>query len=696
MSTRPAALNPLFAPVTALGGIGTKTARLVEEFMGGAVLDMLWHLPTGIIDRRYRPALVEVEEGRVSTFEVEVMKHEDPKRRGLPYRILCSTEGGFLTLVFFRAKADWLTRAMPVGSTRLVSGQVQNFRDRLQIVHPDYMLPQAEFEKLPVVEPTYPLTAGLSARVLTKALIDALSRLPKDLPEWHTSTLVQKQGWGDWHGAMMQAHRPSDSGELDANHPARRRLAYDELLAHQLALQIARRERRRQGGRAFDGENALKSALFGLLPFTLTQAQLSALREIEDDMQEPRRMLRLLQGDVGSGKTLVALSAMLRAVEGKAQAAIMAPTEILAYQHAQNLGPYLDTLGVKWQLFSGRNTAKQRALALQALADGTVDIAIGTHALFQSDVVFANLGMVVVDEQHRFGVQQRMELSSKGGGVDILVMTATPIPRTLALTAYGDMDISVIGEKPAGRQSIETRVINIARYGDVASRLQALLDSGQRAYWVCPLVRESAESDLAAAEDRYQELQKRYGDAVGLIHGQMKTPEKDRVMARFQAGEIGILVATTVVEVGVDVPEATVMIVEHAERFGLAQLHQLRGRVGRGTAQSSCLLLYRPPLGRVAQARLATMQNTDDGFKIADEDLRLRGAGEVLGTRQSGMPYFRLVDLDAHADLMEMAQQDVELLMESDAYLTSPRGQALRFLLYMFRRDEVIGYLHAA
>jgi ATP-dependent DNA helicase RecG len=695
---RPTRLDTLFADATTLPGIGPKLGKLLAEFTGDKVIDLLFHLPANLIDRQYRPSLAEVEDGRIATFDVEVMKHDAPpnmgKRRNLPYRILCGNETGYVSLVFFRARGDWLTKAMPVGARRMVSGRVERFREQLQIVHPDHMLPQAEFEKLPIVEPVYPLTAGLSAKVLMKAIQAALPQLPA-LPEWQEAEWLKQQGWDDWHSAVQTVHRPENMAALEPQNPARVRLAYDELLAHQLVLALVRRDRKKQQGRAYPAADEMQARLLALLPFPLTRSQEAAIADIRADMAAPMRMLRLLQGDVGSGKTVVAMMGMLQAVANGAQAALMAPTEILARQHADTLGPWLDELGIKWQLMTARNKGKLRAENLEALSAGDVQIAIGTHALFQDDVAFQNLGLAVVDEQHRFGVQQRMALSTKGHGVDVLVMTATPIPRTLTLTAYGDMDVSRMPDKPPGRQPVDTRVISMDRYAEVAQSLGNAIKDGARVYWVCPLVSESELIDLAAAEDRAKALRAIYGDTVGIVHGQMKAAEKDAVMARFAAGEISILVATTVIEVGVNVPEATVMVIEHAERFGLAQLHQLRGRVGRGRDKSSCVLLYRGPLGETSKARLTIMRETEDGFKIAEEDLRLRGAGEVLGTRQSGLPAFRLADLEAHADLLPAVHDDVKLLLERDPLLKSPRGEALRELLYLFRRDEAMRFLQS-
>ncbi len=694
---RPSTLDPLFADATQLPGIGPKLAKTLADFIGDKIIDLLWHLPSNLIDRQYRPSLAEVEDGRIATFDVTIIKHEAPRRRNLPYRITCQNDSGFLSLVFFHAKGDWLARALPVGATRMISGRVERFRDNLQIVHPDHMLAAAEFKKLPTIEPVYPLTAGISAKVLMKAVQAALPRIPA-LDEWQQADWLAKNNWPTWQEALVAAHRPEAREALEPHHPARQRLAYDELLAHQLVLALVRRQRRQMlgrqlAGREFAPAEKLQTAFLDNLPFQLTGSQIEAAADISADMQAPSRMLRLLQGDVGSGKTVVAVLAMLQAVANGAQAAIMAPTEILAQQHGETIGPWLDALGIRWGLITGRNKGKQRQAHLDALANGETQIAIGTHALFQDDIDFKDLGLAVVDEQHRFGVQQRMSLSSKGNGIDVLVMTATPIPRTLTLTAYGDMDVSRMPDKPPGRKPIDTRIFSTDRYPEVVSGLKNVLAEGARIYWVCPLVSENELVDLAAAEDRFKDLQKHYGDAVGLVHGQMKAADKDAVMARFQAGDIRILVATTVIEVGVNVPEATVMIIEHAERFGLAQLHQLRGRVGRGLDKSSCLLIYRGPLGETAKARLQIMRVTEDGFVIAEEDLRLRGAGEVLGTRQSGLPTFRIADLEAHANLLPTVHDDVKLMLHNDPNLQSPRGQALRNLLYLFRRDEAIRYL---
>ena len=538
-------------------------------------------------------------------------------------------------------------------------------------------------------EAVYGLTDGLPAKSMAKAVRGALEKVPA-LPEWQDPAFLKARKFSPFGEALGQAHAPVHDSDLSPLSAARQRLAYDELLANQLALVLIRAWLREGKGRPVAGNGKLKARAIAALPFALTDAQLQVLAEIESDMKSERRMLRLLQGDVGSGKTVVALLAMLGAVEAGLQAALMAPTELLVRQHCATLEPFAAAAGIRLAALTGRE--KQRETVLADLKDGKIDILVGTHALFSEDVAFRDLGLVVVDEQHRFGVHQRMTLQAKGR-TDVLVMTATPIPRTLALTAYGDMEVSKILGRPPGRQKVETRTISADRLEELVSHLRLALDRGERAYWVCPLVEESEKIDLAAAEERAAMLQKALGLPVGLVHGKMKAPERDAAMAAFKAGETKLLVATTVIEVGVDVPEATIMVVEHAERFGLAQLHQLRGRVGRGSGKSSCLLVYHGHLGETAKARLQTMRETDDGFVIAEKDLELRGPGEMLGKRQSGEEEFRLADMGAHGDLLAAAHDDARLILSRDPELQSPRGQTLRVLLYLFGRDEAVRYL---
>ncbi len=691
---RPEILFPLFAPVTALPGVGPRLAKLFEALCGPHVVDLCWHLPSGLIDRRYAPKLNEAEPGRVATLVLTVGAHRPPHNPRQPYRVPCHDETGSIDLVFFHPRADYLAKALPEGEVRVASGKVELFQDRLQMTHPDHIGTVADLAELQSVEPVYPLTAGLSLKVVGKAVRAALARAP-ELAEWTEPALLARHGWDAWHDSLVTAHAPGSFDDLLPTTAARSRLAYDELLANQLALSLVRAHQRRQKGRPIRGDGRLRARLIDALPYRLTASQTRAIQEITADMAEPARMLRLLQGDVGSGKTVVAVMAMLTAVEAGGQAVLMAPTEILARQHFATLEPLAAAAGVGVEILTAREKGRARADILERLASGESGLAVGTHALFQEEVAFRDLALAVIDEQHRFGVHQRLTLTGKGRAADVLVMTATPIPRTLMLTAYGDMDASRLTEKPAGRQPVDTRTLPLERIGEVVAAVARALDGGAKVYWVCPLVAESEVSDLAAAEARYDALKERFGGRTGLVHGRMKGPEKDRVMQAFAEGDIDLLVATTVIEVGVDVPRASVMVIEHAERFGLAQLHQLRGRIGRGTARSTCLLLYQGPLGETAKARLKILRETDDGFRIAEEDLRLRGAGELLGTRQSGLPEFRLADLAAHGDLLAAARDDARLVLERDSELEGPRGQALRTLLYLFERDAAVRFLRS-
>ncbi|MBS0524489.1 MAG: ATP-dependent DNA helicase RecG [Proteobacteria bacterium] len=691
---RPQSLTPLFAQVTSLPGIGPRLAKLVERLAGPLVLDLLWHLPVGVIDRRNAPTVAEAQPGMVATITVTVDQHIVSHNRRAPYRVWCRDGTGRLCLTYFNGREDFLRKLLPTGERRVVSGKVELYQGDVQMTHPDHVVPVEELESILRVEPVYGLTGGLTQRPLQKAVAAAIERAP-ELPEWQDAAYVKKQKWPAWKAALMAAHAPAEESDLSPLQPARARLAFDELLASQLAIALVRYHNRSLPGRATKGDGALQSRALAALPFKLTPSQTFATAEIAADMAKPERMVRLLQGDVGSGKTLVAFLAMLTAVEAGAQAALMAPTELLARQHYATIAPLAEAAGVTLALLTGRDGQRQKKETLQGLADGTVQLVVGTHALVQEDVEFADLALAVVDEQHRFGVHQRMALSSKSRAVDLLVMTATPIPRTLMLAAYGDLDVSKLTEKPAGRQPIDTRTIPLGRIAEVAEAVGRMVSTGARVYWVCPLIEESEDVDLANAEERHRLLSASFPGKVGLVHGRVKSAEREATMAAFADGRLSILVATTVIEVGVDVPAATVMIIEHAERFGLAQLHQLRGRVGRGSAKSTCLLLYAQPLGETAKARLAIMRETEDGFRIAEEDLKLRGAGELLGTRQSGLPDMRLADLAAHGELLQAAQDDARLIVDRDPELQSDRGKALRALLYLFRRDDAVRTLRA-
>lgn len=691
---RPPVLNPLFAPPTALPGIGPKLGKLVEKLAGPHVADLLWHLPIGTVDRRYAPKVADARVGAVATLTVVVDRHEPARNPRHPYRVWCSDDSGSLCLSWFNGRPAYLEGLLPVGLQRVVSGRIELYQGQAQIAHPDHVVPVEERARIERVEPVYGLTAGLTPRPVQKAIEAALERAPA-LAEWQDQAWLAQRGWPAWKDALRAAHAPVEEADLDPASPARARLAFDELLATQLALHLVRRAERKMSGRVTAGDGALRARLLSALPWTLTGAQIRAVEEIAADMARPERMVRMLQGDVGSGKTVVALLAMLVAVEAGRQAALMAPTELLARQHFATMAPLADAAGVRLALLTGRDTAKRRAETLAGLADGSIALVVGTHALVQDGVEFHDLALAVVDEQHRFGVHQRLALAEKGIAVDLLAMTATPIPRTLMLAVYGDIDSSRLDEKPAGRLPIDTRAVPLERLDEVVGAIGRMIEGGQRVYWVCPLVEESEQVDLAAAEERHRALELAFPGRVGLVHGRIKGAEREAAMAAFAGGERPVLVATTVIEVGVDVAAATVIVIEHAERFGLAQLHQLRGRVGRGAGKSTCLLLYAQPLGEVARARLNILRDTEDGFRIAEEDLKLRGPGELLGSRQSGVPQMRLADLARHADLLKAARDDARLIVERDAALAGERGAALRTLLYLFERDAAVQTLRS-
>jgi ATP-dependent DNA helicase RecG len=700
---RPSLLNPLFAPVTSLPGVGPKQDKLLQYLLGRndtpRLVDLLLHLPSQVIDRRARPKVRDAVQGTMVTLEVTIDRHRPPPPRNAraPYLVYASDDTGDVVLTFFRAKPGYVEKLLPIGEKRYVSGTLQMYDGIPQIVHPDRVLDEEAISKLSGIDPVYPLTVGLALGSLRRAVGQALHKLPA-LPEWISPEVMRRCNFSPITEALTRVHQPVELTDILPDRPYWSRLAFDELLAGQLALGLIRAQLRRPAGVRNAGDGHLRSRIIDALPYALTQSQSEAAAAIANDLQQPVRMLRLLQGDVGSGKTVVALLAAAAVTEVGKQAALMAPTEILARQHIKTIAPLAARAGLRVAILTGREKGKERREILAQLADGEIDLLVGTHALIQDDVAFHDLALAIVDEQHRFGVRERLALTSKGEAVDVLVLSATPIPRTLVLTYFGDMDISELREKPAGRQPVETRTISISRLGEVTDSIGRALEAGKLVYWICPLVEESeaeGTEHLTNATKRFESLQKRFGDRVGLVHGQMKGTEKDRVMGQFAAHEIGLLVATTVVEVGVDVPAATIMVIENAERFGLAQLHQLRGRIGRGSEASTCLLLYSEPLGEMSKARLKVIRETTDGFRIAEGDLKLRGEGDVLGVRQSGLPGYRIARSEVHGQLITQARDEALRILKDDPKLKGERGEALRCLLYLYERDEAIPLIGA-
>lgn len=681
-------------PITSLQGIGSKRKQLFERLLGARVMDALMHLPCDVVNRRFVKSVVEAKEGEVITVVGEIISHTPPSYHRKPYSVSCFDGKYFFDLVFFHSKPSYLQTTLPLNTKRLISGKLERFQDRWKMTHPDHIAAIEDQQLVCGPEPVYPLTTGVTNKCVNRVIRSALAKL-NPLPEWLDDDKAKI--WPRWHEAVGQVHNPRTPEDLEGRSPARLRLAYDELLAHQLSLNLNRKQQdAKVQGSALQGDGRLTAQIRRALPFSLTMGQEEAIVDITKDMASPHQMLRLIQGDVGSGKTVVALLAMAQAVEAGFQAAFLAPTDILARQHAAKLAPLCTQAGMQLTLLTGRNQGKKRKQILEDLKNHEIDILVGTHAIIQGDIEFAKLGLAVVDEQHRFGVDQRLALTQKGHNPDVLSMTATPIPRTLMLANYGDMDISIIRDKPAGRLPIDTKALPLSRMDEVVAGIGRALASKTKIYWVCPLIEESEALDLAAAVERWEALSGLFPGKVGLVHGKLKAVEKDAVMDQFINGPIDILIATTVIEVGVDVPAASVMVIEHAERFGLSQLHQLRGRIGRGNQSATCLLLYAHSLTATGRKRLEIMRQTNDGFLISEEDLKLRGSGELLGTKQSGLPRFRIADFtsnpDLYGELFAMANKEARLICQEDPTLSSPRGQALQLLLSLHGRDAAAKY----
>ncbi|WP_375703663.1 ATP-dependent DNA helicase RecG [Bartonella sp. AD13SXNS] len=699
----PSLLAPLFNSIRTLSGITPKIYGLLTKLLNVnptqrevTLIDLLQLMPHSVIDRRMRPSIACAKEGDTVTLEIIIDQHQPPPRghNRIPYRVIAHDQTGKINLVFFHAQPLWLKKQLPEGKKVVVSGKVEWFNGQLSMAHPDYIAPSEQSNQIPLIEPIYPSTAELTAKTLRRAIQNALDFIPL-LPEWIDENIKKQQNFPSFSIALRRIHSPINPDDLSLESTARKRLAYDELLACQLALGLVRLKTKSLIGTSRPATGIYTNKLLNILPFQLTTGQIKAVEDIANDLASPEPMLRLLQGDVGAGKTVVALMAMAQIAENSGQSALMAPTEVLARQHFATIAPLAEKIGLQTTLLTGREKGKLRTNILNDILSGQVSIVIGTHALIQNSVTYNNLALTIIDEQHRFGVHQRIALTEKGNQPDMLVMTATPIPRTLVLTAFGDMDVSKITEKPIGRQPITTATLSLKRLHELIERIAIALEKGEKLYWICPLVEESTALDLTSIENRFAFLHERFGAHVGMVHGKMSTAEKEAAMASFKCGNTRILVATTVIEVGVDIPDASIIIIEHAEHFGLSQLHQLRGRVGRGDKKSSCILLYKDPLTKTAATRLNIIRNTEDGFEIAEEDWRLRGEGELLGTKQSGVPEFHIANLAVHSDLLSMARKDARLFLQRDPHLSSEQGQALQLLLYLFGHDDATRLLRS-
>lgn len=677
------ALDSLYKPLTVLQGIGPKYRALLTTLIkGDRLIDLAFHMPHSYVSRKVLTKLVHVPFDTPIIVKVTVEAHKPPRKYSGPYEIITSDGTSYLSIVYFHAKGDYLEKLYPVGREVAIAGKVESFGGKKQMMHPDYVVPGAQLSTIPQIEPIYPLCNGITNKTIRMA-IKGLRQFIPDPSEWIPRATIEANHWPRFQLALLGAHMLDTTIDHEK---ARERLAFDELYAHQISLRIARNQVKIDTAPRLPSPLPLVEKAVEALPFTLTEDQKEVLRDIYKDMKSGSPMRRLLQGDVGCGKTVVAFLAMLAITEANFQAAIMAPTDILARQHYAFMKPFEDLLGVKVALLTAREKGSHRKELFHDLATGKIDLIIGTHALFENDVIFGKLGVVIIDEQHRYGVEQRYKLLSKGEAPHLLVMTATPIPRTLHMAFYGDLDLSQIRHKPGQRKQIDTRVISLERLYQVINGLASQIEKGEQIYWICPLVAESEKLDLAAAEDRFTFLKGIFGHKVGLIHGRIDNTHKDEVLQAFKEGDIQILVSTTVVEVGIHVEQATTMIIEHAERFGLSQLHQLRGRVGRSDLASFCLLLYAPPLNPIAQRRLEVMRETNDGFVIAEEDLNLRGSGTILGRAQSGAGDFRIAEFPQDFKLLSAAHA----LVQEYAPTETPHD-----LLQLFQMEHAIPLIQA-
>ena len=681
---RPKILYKLFSNIISLKGIGPKNARVIERLCGKYVIDLLFHKPSTYIDRRNSPKIVDLEEGKIATIIVTINSHSPSFNKRMPYRINCTDDTGAISIVYFNLRGPYLKKIFPVGRQKVISGKFEKFNENFQITHPQHVVDLENLDNVKKIECIYPLTAGLTSKTIQKSINSALINLDP-LPEWIPDDKIKGNNWPNWNEAIKKIHNPVNTSD-SVNSLFLERLVFDELLAQQLTIRLIKNKISHTQGVPIKRNNKLIKRLEENLDFSLTNDQLKTIDEISSDQSKPNKMLRLLQGDVGSGKTIVALFAMMQCLENEKRSILMAPTEILAEQHFNTIAKIIDSMDLTCSLITSSTKESHNFKA---------DILIGTHALFQEKVSFDNIGLVVIDEQHKFGVHQRILLNEKAGNeCDVLLMTATPIPRTLELAAYGDTDISKIMEKPKNRKEINTKSINISKVEDLKESLNKIISKGEKIYWVCPLVDESEKLQLQSVNERLKDLRSYYSDySVEIVHGQMQQEDKNSVMQKFKSGKVNILVATSVIEVGIDDPDATVIIIENAERFGLSQLHQLRGRVGRGEKTSTCILLFNGPLTENAKRRIKIMKETNDGFKIAEEDLDIRGAGEILGSKQSGVPNFKLSNLDKHKHLLEEARETAIKTIKDDPQLKSPLGKAQRVLLHLFRNDVAIDYL---
>ena len=679
----------LFSSVKKIKGVGPVISKKLSDKGIENKIDLFLNLPTGAIDRRFCPKLDQLEVGVISTIFVRPVKYTIPRFRNLPNRVTCKDEYGSIDIIFFNSRESYIKQILPLNEEVVISGKVGFYKNKYQMTNPDYIQSIDREKDITKIMAKYSSVAGISPKTIQKIYKEEIEKL-KDIGEWHSQDFLKKMDWPTWYDAIYNLHNPVNVSDVNKESKFYQRLAFDEIFSNFLIFSEIKKRIKKliKVSKVIDEDNLLR--IKKMLPFTLTESQQGALKEILTDISSERKMLRVLQGDVGSGKTAVAMIAAYLTVKSGYQVAFLCPTELLAKQHFLLFKKILENENLSVQLLTSKIKSSEQADTRFQLSQNKIDIVVGTHSLFQEKTTFNNLGLIVIDEQHKFGVQQRINLSLKGSvNTDVLLMTATPIPRTLILTNYGDMDISTINEKPFNNTTINTLAKPAEQMDDVIVFLKKRLDENDQVYWVTPLIEESEKLKLTPAVKRYEYLKKKLKIEVGLVHGAMKNEDKNKIMEDFISGKIKVIVSTTVIEVGIDNQNANTMIIENCERFGLSQLHQLRGRVGRGKLDAYCLLLYSKNIGTNGKKRIQILRSSLDGFYISEEDLKLRGFGDIIGYKQSGEKDFIIADPAYHSDLFQLAKEEIENLENKDVKLEEHFTQ----LLKIFKKDRVLNII---
>ena len=680
--------NFFFNPVSKVKGIGPKIKKLFNEKKIDTNIDLIFNFPYGLIDRTHCPKLNNLEVGKISTIFVKVRKHNFPRIRRLPNTVQCFDETGEINIVFFNSRENYIKEILPINSEVIISGKVNFYKNKYQITNPDYVTSINNEEKVTKIMPTYASLKGISNKTINKIYENIIKEIP-DVPEWHRDHIIKNNKWFSFKDSLIQLHNPKKIEDLDKNSLTYERISFDEIFSNllifaQIKKKIATIYKK---PKLFSSDQKLK--LIKNLPFTLTKDQETIIKEIDDSLKSDKKMIRLLQGDVGSGKTIISIITGLNVVAAGYQVALMCPTEILATQHLNLIRSLTKGQDINVEILSSGINKKRQIEIKKELVEGKINFLIGTHSLFQETVSFSNLGLIIIDEQHKFGVRQRINLSDKGGvNCDVLLMSATPIPRTLILSTYGDMDISTLKEKPFKKTTIVKNIISEKKIPDLINLIKKKIESDQQIYWICPLIEESTKVNLTPVLERFKYITKFFPENVAVMHGNLKNDEKNIVMKNFLEKKFSILISTTVVEVGVDNPNANTIIIENSERFGLAQLHQLRGRVGRGIENGECILVYSKSISENGKKRLKILKESNDGFYISEQDLKLRGFGDIIGYKQSGQKDFIVADPMFHSHLFELAKQETDFYTQANLPI-----EKFNVLLKFFKKDKILNII---